>query len=203
MKRIMFLLLACTLYLAPCCFAENKSLIIDDLEIGVLAGPDGTVDFGAGSGSSVEVASATDKVYGGKLALKITYNAVPGGYIYVARGQGLEAKNAGWDVSPDRIDWNKYKAIAFHMYGTDSKNQIAFDFKDKGNEVWRYMVTDDFKGWKQVVCPFGQFVARSDWQPDNAQKNGQIDFPLRSYRVEPLPESKGVLYFDTVELIEK
>ena len=203
MNKVLFLSLACIFFLLTCCFAENTPLVIDDLEIGVIGGPDGTVDFGAGNGSSVTVASASESFHGGKLALKITYDAVAGGYIYVARGEGLDAKNAGWDIKPDKIDWNKYKAIAFHMYGNDSKGQIAFDFKDSGNEIWRYMVTDDFKGWKQVVCPFDQFIARSDWQPDNAEKNIAIDFPLKNYQVEPLPESKGVLYFDTVQLIEK
>ncbi|MFA6350176.1 MAG: carbohydrate binding domain-containing protein [Candidatus Omnitrophota bacterium] len=202
MKKFVLAVLLIAFFAVPC-FAEDKILVIDDLEIGVTGGAEGTVDFGAGNGSTVKVASASESFHSGKLALKITYDAVAGGYIFVARGEGLDAKNAGWDIAPDKIDWSKYKAIAFHMYGNDSKNQIAFDFKDKGNEIWRYMITDDFKGWKQVVCPFDQFVARSDWQPDSAEKNTAIDFPLKNYQVEPLPESKGVFYFDTVELIEK
>jgi hypothetical protein len=89
------------------------------------------------------------------------------------------------------------------MYGNDSKTRVAVDLKDSGNEMWRIIVTDDFKGWKQVVCPLKDFFARSDWQPDNADKNGAIDFPLKSYQFEPLAVAKGTLYFDDVELSVK
>jgi hypothetical protein len=44
---------------------------------------------------------------------------------------------------------------------------------------------------------------RDDWQPDGADKNGQIDFPIKVCQFEPLPGSKGTLYFDTVELVKK
>jgi len=203
MKKTLLLITACILTVVSICHAQERTLVIDGLEMAVIGGPDGTVDFGAGNGSSVEVASASDNVAGGKLAIKVTYNAVNGGYMYIARGAGLDAKNAGWDISPDKIDWQKYRAIAFHMYGTDSKSQIAFDVKDSGGEIWRYTVADDFKGWKQVICPFDKFMPRSDWQPEIADKNSAMDFPLKSYQFEPLPESKGTLYFDMISLIEK
>ena len=201
--RKIILVSALVFGLATFAFAQESNLLLDDFEIGVVGGPEGTVDFGAGNGSSVEVASAADTKYWNDLSLKVTYDAVTGGYIYIARGYGLDAKKAGWNVKPETIKWDDYKAIAFYMYGRDSKERIAFDLKDNGGELWRFVSEDNFKGWKEVICPFQGFVARTDWQPEIANKNGVIDFPLQSYQFEPLPPAKGVLYFDKVELIKK
>ena len=170
MKRFV-LALAIALGALTFVFAQDSSnLLLDDFEIGIKGGPDGTLDFGAGNGSSVDVASAADTKYWNDLSIKVTFDAVPGGYIYIARGFGLDAKNAGWLVKPEEIKWNDYKAISFYMYGQDSKEKIAFDIKDNGGELWRFTAEDNFKGWKQVVCPFAGFVARSDWQPDTAAR---------------------------------
>jgi len=201
MKKI-FLAAAFILSLTGICLAAD-SLLIDDFEMPVSGGLEGTVDFGAGNGSSVNVTAATDIVNSGKQSLKVDYDAVAGGYIYVARGKDLDAKNAGWIVKPENIKWEEYKGLSFYMYGTDSKAKIAFDIKDNGNEIWRFTVEDNFKGWKQVVCDFDKFLVRDDWQPDSADKNAKIDFPVKIFQFEPLPVSKGTLYFDTVELIKK
>ncbi|MCK9603204.1 MAG: hypothetical protein M0R66_02320 [Candidatus Omnitrophica bacterium] len=184
-------------------FAADGLLVIDDYEVVISGGPEGTVDFGAGNGSFVDVTAGIDIVHGGKQSLKVDYDAVSGGYIYVARGFDLDAKNAGWLVKGGDIDWNKYNAIAFYMYGSDSKAKIAFDMKDNGGEILRYAFEDNFTGWKQIVCPFKDFMARDDWQPQNAEKNGLIDYPIKSYQFEPLPPAKGTLYFDDCELIKQ
>ena len=123
--------------------------------------------------------------------------------MYVAKGSGLDAKNAGWQIKPEDIKQEEYNAISFFIYGTNSKAQVAFDIKDNGNEIWRYTVTDDFTGWKRVVCSFDKFILRTDWQPQNADNNGKLDYPIKMFQFEPLPESKGMLYFDTVELIKE
>ena len=177
--------------------------MLDDFEVLVSGGTEGTVDFGSGNGSSVEVTQAIDIKNSGNQALKIVYDAVSGGYIYVARGTGLDAQNANWQLKPSDIKWEEYSAISFYIYGTDSKAKIAFDIKDNGAEIWRFMVEDDLKGWKKVVCDFDKFIVRDDWQPDGADKNGKLDFSIKSFQFEPLPGSKGTLYFDTVELVKK
>ncbi len=200
--KILGFLLVITLCLAGLVFAQEGVLLIDGFEVTIYGGPEGTVDFGAGNGSSVEVSAATDIFHGGKQSLKVSYDAVLGGYIWVGRGYDLDAKNAGWLIRNSDIEWNKYNAIAFYMYGSDSKAKIAFDMKDNGGEIWRFIFEDNFKDWKQVVCPFSEFVARSDWQPDSADRNAQMDLPIKSYQFEPLPPAKGTLYFDTVELME-
>lgn len=199
--RLTYLFLAFMLCFGVACFAQEKGLLIDDFEGAVSGGAEGTVDFGAGNGSSVEVTASTDIKYSGKQSLKVFYNALAGGYIYVAKGFGLDAKNSAWLIKPENIDWKKYNAIAFYIYGSGSKAKLAFDIKDSGNEIWRFEVSDNFKGWKQLICPFAQFFARGDWQPDTADKNANLDFPIKSYQFEPLPEAKGTLYFDEVSLI--
>lgn len=185
------------------CLAQTEGLLIDDFEGVISGGPDGTVDFGAGGGSSVEVTAATDIRHSGNQSMKVVYNAVPGGYMWIARGYGLDAKNAVWRVFPEDIKWNEYNALSFYVYGGDSKTKVAFDIKDNGNEMWRFLLEDNFEGWKQAICPFNEFFARSDWQPDSADKNATLDFPIKAFQFEPRPEAKGTLYFDEVELIKK
>ncbi|MFA4888060.1 MAG: carbohydrate binding domain-containing protein [Candidatus Omnitrophota bacterium] len=201
MKRIILalvLLLSCA-GLAP---AAEKPLLLDDFQGVISGGPEGTVDFGSGNGSTLEVSAASDIKKFGKQSLKANYNAVAGGYIYIAKGFGLDAKNAGWLVKPLDIDWKNYSALAFYLYGSDSKAKIAVDLKDSGNEMWRFIITDNFLGWRQIVCSLKDFYIRGDWQPQSADKNRILDFPLQSYQFELLPEAKGVFYFEQVELIK-
>jgi len=183
-------------------FAQEKGLLIDDFEGVISGGAEGTVDYGSGGGSSLEAAADRDFKKSGTQSIKITFDAVNGGYMWIARGSGLDAKNSAWLVKPENIKWNEYRAISFYMSGSASGTEIAFDIKDNSAELWRFMLTDNFKGWKQVVCPFNDFVCRSDWQPESADKNSELDFPLQSFQWEPRPPAQGALYFDDVELLK-
>jgi len=203
MKKIGFVAIGLVLLMVGVCLAEGDNLLLDDFEIVVSGGPEGTVDFGSGNGSSVQVTEATDIKNGGNQALKVVYDAVDGGYIYVARGSGLDAKNANWELKESDIKWEDFSAISFYVYGTDSKAKIAFDIKDNSGELWRFIAEDDFAGWKKVVITFDKFTVRDDWQPQDADKNGVLDFPIKIFQFEPLPGTKGTLYFDTVELVKK
>ncbi|MDD5565406.1 MAG: carbohydrate binding domain-containing protein [Candidatus Omnitrophica bacterium] len=199
MKRLC-VCLVCWFVLGIVSFARGSTILLDDFENMLIGGPAGTVDFGAGGGSTIEVSGARDIKYSGSQSLKIKYDAVSDGYMWVARGFGLDSKHTDWLLKPDAIGWQKVKAITFYMYGSDSKTMIAFDIKDNGNEMWRFMIEDNFKGWKQIVCPLPEFFARGDWQPDSADKNAVLDYPIKSFQFEPRPQAKGVLYFDKVEL---
>lgn len=200
--RLVILSLAFALCISGICFAEG-SLLIDDFEGTISGGADGTVDFGAGNGSSVDVTANTEYKRSGVQSLRINYNAVFGGYIYVARGSNLDAKNAAWQVKPEDIDWKLYRGISFYVYGTGSKTTVAFDIKDEGGEFWRFIFEDNFQGWKQIVCPLDEFFVRSDWQPDDANKNDTLELPITSFQFEPRPEARGTLYIDQVELVAK
>jgi hypothetical protein len=196
--------LTCVLLFIVNAQAEDlKGLMIDDFESIITGGPDGTVDFGAGNDSSVNVTAATDIKQSGNQSIKVEYDAVPGGYMWIARGFGLDVKGAAcWMKRPEEINWKDYNALSFYMFGANSKANVAFDIKDNGGEIFRFLVEDNFTGWKQIVCPFAQFFSRTDWQPNNADKNDAIDFPIKSFQFEPLPQAKGILYFDDVELVK-
>jgi hypothetical protein len=201
--KILSCVVALVLCAASLCYAQGKGLLLDDFEGVINGGPEGSVDFGTGGDSKLEVAAATDIKETGTQSLKVTYDAKPGGYMWVARGFELDSKNTAWLVKPQDIDWTKYNAISFYMYGCNSMMNMAFDIKDNGKEMYRYNVTDDFTGWKQIICPFADFYPRGDWQPESADKNGTLDFPIKSYQFEPKAEAQGTVYFDTVELIKQ
>lgn len=180
-----------------------EALLIDDFEGEVSGGMDGTFDYGAGNGAQVAVSAAMDIKHSGDQSIQVTYDAPADGYMWVARGFGLDAARTAWSVKNDQIAWEDYSAFSFYIYGTGSGAEIAFDLKDGGNEMWRFMFTDDTAGWKQIVAPFSSFFVRDDWQPDAADKNEELDFPVKSFQFEPRPISSGTLYFDTVELIKQ
>jgi len=201
--KIKLILLFALFFAAGNCFAqEGKNiLVLDDFEGEIVAGPNGTIDAGAGNGSSVEVSGDKANKMSGEQSLKITYDAVSGGYIWVARGYGLDVKGAAkWINEPDKIDWTRYGAISLFMLGTGSGAKIAFDVKDSGNEIFRFMLTDDSNKWKPAVCPFDQFFPRGDWQPSNAVTNGTLDFPIKSFQFEPIAINKSTVNIDEVIL---
>lgn len=184
------------------------SLLLDSFEgqivpAGITSGSmSGNVDYGSGGGSSVEVyADDTDKV-DGKQSLKVVFFAMPGGWIWIARGYNIDVKGAGaWNVRPQDIKWGKYNAFSFWMKGTNSGKQLALDIIDAKKEYFRYLVKDDSDNWKQVIIPFKSFEVRTDWQPNNATKNKTIDFPIMTYQFEPRPKNEGEWSFDKVELV--
>lgn len=185
------------------------SLLLDSFEgqivpAGITSGSmSGNVDYGAGGGSSVEVyADDTDKV-DGKQSLKIVFFAMPGGWIWIARGYNIDVKGAGaWEVRPQDIKWDKYNAFSFWMKGTGSGKQMAVDIIDAKKEYFRYLVKDDSDKWKQVIIPFKAFEARTDWQPNNANKNKTLDFPIMTFQFEPRPKNEGEWNLDKVELLK-
>lgn len=121
--------------------------------------------------------------------------------MWIARGYDLDVEGAAaWLVSPQEIDWPKYNALKVSMYGGNSGGVVALDIKDSGGEMWRFLLDDDYQGWKEIVCPFEEFFPRKDWQPDDAKKNDIIDYPVKSFQFEPRLPGKGVFYFDCVKL---
>ena len=132
--------------------------------------------------------------------MKLTYQLNTGGYLWCARGSELDIKDAKWIVDPKKINWEKYNAVSFSMYGNKT-GDVAFDFKDAGGELHRFIIKDDFKGWKEIVIPFSSLKARGDWQPQSADGNKILDFPVKSCQFEPKTAGEGVLYFDCMKLV--
>ena len=196
--RKLVLLLASVLIVALGCSRSPKSVILDSFE-GVLNHK--TVDFGSSSNSSIKVKASQDKKACGNQSMEIIYNLKPSGYMWAARGFRLDVKGAAqWLVKPEDIKWQKYDAISVYAYGANSGGVIAFDVKDSGGEMWRFLIDDNFTGWKKIICPFNRFFPRKDWQPQNADNNGKLDFPIMSFQFEPLLPGKGVYYFDCVTI---
>ena len=200
MKRFLFVL-PLSFLIIGCVHKPAPPLVLDSFEDGC---GKACVDFGAGGGSAVKVSFTADKAYAGNKSLKIEYKGSPSGYMYIARGYGLTNKKAGrWLKPPAKISWRKYRGFSFYLYGAGNNVRIAFDIKDKDNEMFRCMFRDKQKGWRQVVCPFNKFFARTDWQPPDASPNGQIDFPIVSFQFEPRTSQSGVIYIDKVELLPR
>lgn len=193
---IFFLLAACSLFFTGC--GRAPEVLIDSFE-GNLTSE--TVDFGSSSDSSVSVEASKDLKKCGQQAIKINYDLSPSGYMWVARGFNLDVEGAAkWLIDPSDIKWHKYNAISVQVYGADSGAVIALDIKDAESQMWRCLFDDNFKGWKKIVCPFSDFFARRDWQPQQAKINEKIDFPVTSFQFEPRLPGQGSYCFDCVKL---
>jgi len=198
MKRL-FLLLVSVIFVFLGCSQAPKEVMIDSFE-GELNSK--TVDFGSSKNSSIKIEASTDKKICGLQSMKLTYVLKPSGYMWAARGFNLDVKGAAqWMVNPKDVKWGKYKAISVDVYGTNSGAVIAFDIKDSGRELWRFLIDDDFTGWKEIICPFKQFFPRKDWQPQDSDNNEKLDFPIMSFQFEPRLPGKGTYYFDCVKLV--
>lgn len=178
-------------------------LVIDSFEGKITGGPDATVDYGSGAGAKVSVFPEKAVVYHGRQSLKIVYDNSEGGYMWIARGYNLTIENAAqWVVRPEKIKWDKYDTLVFYLYGEGNGNDIAVDIIDSGKEYWRYLIKDDTKGWKEVVISFSSFSVRTDWQPDSADRNNKMDFPINVFQFEP-KTGMGIVYMDKVCLRRK
>lgn len=189
------------------CFAVTP-LLIDGFEgqivpAGITSGTmAGNVDYGAGGGSSVEVYADEEEKIEGKQSLKAVFFAMPGGWIWIARGYNIDVKGAGsWLVNPKNIKWNQYNALSFWWKGSNSGKQLALDIIDAKKEYFRYLAKDDSDKWKQVIIPFKSFEVRTDWQPNDTVKNKVLDFPIMTFQFEPRPKNDGEWSFDKVELL--
>jgi Carbohydrate binding domain (family 11) len=185
-------------FTAGCMFAP-EDIVLDSFE-----GPINkeTVDYGVADGSTIEVTADTANAACGAQSLRVEYDLKPSGYMWIARGYGLDVKGAAqWNYKPEEISWKRYNAITIQMYGSGSDSVVAFDLKDKGGELWRFLLDDDFKGWKEIVCPFEHFFPRGDWQPETAENNEVLDFPIMSFQFEPRLGGKGSYTFDCIKVI--
>lgn len=202
MKSLYFLLLSLVLLIG--CQCRGKELIIDDFQGEISKN---TVDFGASDGSILNVTADKDITKCGSQSLKIEYDLKPSGYMWIARGYNLKIQGAekgwgSWKLKPEEIRWPDYNGISLLMYGRNTGSTIAFDLKDAQNQLWRILIDDDFTGWKEISIPFNQFFSRSDWQPQDAQINDIVDFPLTSYQFEPKVPGKGIYNFACVKLVK-
>lgn len=184
--------------IAGCTFAPHE-VLLDSFEGEISKA---TVDYGAAEGSFLEVIADKGQKVCGEQSLKVIYELSTSGYMWIARGYGLDVSGAArWLKEPGDINWKAYNAISVQMHGSGSGGVVAFDIKDSGGELWRFLLDDDTAGWREVICPLEEFFPRGDWQPDTAERNEQLDFPIMSFQFEPRLAGKGIYLFDCVKLI--
>lgn len=198
MKNIYILFVGCFLVFCSGCSKAPLEFLLDSFEGDVNSK---TVDFGSSENSSLIVSGDKEVKICGEQSLRLDFELKPSGYMWVARGYKLDTKGAArWEASPEDINWADYNAFSLYMHGSNSGGIIAFDVKDSGGELWRFFIDDSFLGWKKVVCPLAEFFPRGDWQPESADKNEVLDFPILSFQFEPRIMGKGIYYFDCVKL---
>jgi len=179
------------------CSMDSPEVLIDSFEGEINSK---TVDFGSSENSSLKVEADNNLKVDGEQSIKLDYDLKPSGYMWAARGCGLDTTGADrWVIKPQDIDWSKYNAVSLYMYGSNSEGVIAFDIKDKGGEFWRFLLDDDFTGWKEIVCPLEHFFSRGDWQPEDAVRDEILDFPIMSFQFEPRMPGKGICHFDCIK----
>lgn len=199
MKYMQCIVLIIVVFCVTGCGKGPDVVLIDSFE-GELNNE--TVDFGSSSDSTLEVEAEKSLKVCGEQSLKFSYELHPKGYMWIARGYNLDVKGAArWLVKPQKIRWNTYDALTLQMYGNNNAGMIALDIKDAGGEIWRFLLIDDFQGWKEITCPFTEFFVRSDWQPQTAEGNDILDFPVMSFQFEPRTPGKDTRYFDSVKVV--
>ena len=200
MRNIYLLSISFFLVFSSGCTKAPPEFLLDSFEGEINSG---TVDFGSSENSSLTVVCDKKIKICGEQSLKLDFELNPSGYMWAARGYGLDTKGAAkWEAPPEDIKWAEYNAFSLYMHGRNSGGIIAFDIKDSGGELWRFFLDDDTSGWKKVICPLTEFFPRGDWQPEDADRNEVLNFPIVSFQFEPRIMGKGVYYFDCVKLIK-
>lgn len=141
----------------------------------------------AGPGSTMTAEYQTAIVHGGKQALK------------------TKMDTSNWagtliELSGATADWTGYSKLKLWVYGSKSGRRFNIDLEEKGKEQCRYTITDDFEGWKEFVIKLSEFLPRTDWQPNDADKNGKLDFPLKTIQFFTSASFGSTLYFDDISI---
>ncbi len=180
--------------------ANRVELMLDSFE-----GPlnSRTVDYGSDSNTRIRVVSSPLIKKCGRQSLLIDYKLSEDGYMYCARGFGLDVPGAHWaGPNPKDIEWSNYTGFSIQVHGSN-QGTIAFDVRDNGGELHRFMIEDNFRGWREIIVPFSSLTARTDWQPKSADGNKTLDFPIWTFQFEPKNVGEGKAYFDCVMLIKE
>jgi hypothetical protein len=180
--RLLLITGAVLLMIMPITSPAGNGMIITDFE-------DSKMDIFtyAGSSSSVTAEYQSAVVHGGKQAARITEKISDWG-------------GAGFTLSSPKGDWSGYKKLKMWIFGGNSGKKFSIDLEEAGKEQHRYTMSDDWKGWKEIVINISDFKVRSDWQPDDAKKNGKLDFPLKNLHLFTSNQFNSELVFDDISV---
>lgn len=112
----------------------------------------------------------------------------------VAQGQTIPIQ------ASEAIPWDSYGAISFWLQTSGAAAQVVLEIEDAEGEIHRYAVKSDTPGRRQIICSFSQFFPRAYGQPIMVEPNGEIDFPIKSLRFEPVGAAAGPVIVDEVSL---
>ncbi|MGE5483061.1 MAG: carbohydrate binding domain-containing protein [Bacteroidota bacterium] len=144
----------------------------------------------AGPASSIKITVVDDPTAHGQRALRI--DSVTKDW------NGVPISAAG----DKEFDWSDYRALSMWVYGTNSGVGFFVELNDKGEEHFRSpLIVDDFIGWKQIVIPFEEFLSRDDWQPDTADMDLEITWPIRDFQPFTGASGEGYILIDLIEVI--
>lgn len=99
-------------------------------------------------------------------------------------------------------DWSKAQSITFYAKSADGKKaSFAIGIADAGDERFRVAMKTEVSGdqWTKFVLPMNKFKARSDWQPNTAKRNSDIDSPGINFEFCPM-SVKGSVILDYIEV---
>jgi hypothetical protein len=136
-------------------------------------------------------------------SLKLTLKLIPGGYNFLASGDGLAEKKYAWENKPANLNWDDIIGISYKVYvesikGTPQKVslvKIATDVFDGDGEILRAVKMVHVGEWLEERVYFKEFSTRYDYQRDwksvrwtgtGNEKTSlhQVDKGLRSYQFE-------------------
>lgn len=184
-------------------YAEERELLIDSFEGRINSS---TVHLEHSQGSHIKVRAERELKVCGSQSLKMEFKVkaispAEDGFVRAGRGYELKTRRAGrWLIEPHKIKWSDYNAMSFMCYGRKSNAVIKFGIRDAKGEVWKFIFRDDFKGWKEIICPFDYFYMSEDEQPEGLECNKILDFPIKSFFFEFILPGEDTFYFDCVKL---
>jgi beta-glucosidase len=144
----------------------------------------------AGPQSKVTAVYSTEQAKSGKQSAKVTHNTKDwaGALVVVPKEKG---------------NWTGMKTYRMWVYGSGSNSKFYVDLEDAQKEQFRYVLTDDFKGWKEIVIPLSDFKWRTDWQAPDAVLNKKFDFPMMTVQFCTANLANCTLYFDDIVIDSK
>ena len=107
-------------------------------------------------------------------------------------------------------DWSEYNAIAFWLYGNNSRGIMAIDIFDNRDpnfefdtaERWTYSLRDNYSGWRHYTIPFDEFRRKSEFQPLNAPDDDFTLTEVWGYAISfPSNTRPQTAYLDEVQLV--
>jgi hypothetical protein len=103
---------------------------------------------------------------------------------------------AVYSLADGQNDWTGLSTLKMWVYGSNSGNKFNVILEDKSGEQHTTQLMDSFSGWKEISIALARFKARTDYQPGTADKNGNLDMPLKTVQFCVGIGGTYDLYFD-------